>query len=155
MMKIVGRRSRVCALMLKLRAQTCAQHHISSIGCQTAEPIGAQLRTNTARPARANFLAASHIQHRRPNGWDDGAPNWYKHSLGQWAEVMGVENRECTLMLALQTQMCGHSNVRAATHIQQHISIIGGQTARPIGPTIGTNTHLEYAIKIGAIVSAH
>jgi hypothetical protein len=48
-----------------------------------------------------------------------------------------------------------HSNVRAATHIQQHISSIGSQTARPIGPTIGTNTHLDYAIKIGAILTAH
>jgi hypothetical protein len=31
-----------------------------------------------------------HIQHWQPNGWTDRDPNWYKHSLGQLAQVMGV-----------------------------------------------------------------
>jgi hypothetical protein len=31
-----------------------------------------------------------HIQRWRPNGWTDRDPNWYKHSLGQSAQVMGV-----------------------------------------------------------------
>jgi hypothetical protein len=40
--------------------------------------------------ARANERAALHIQRWRPNGWTDRDPHWYKHSLGQSAEVMGV-----------------------------------------------------------------
>jgi hypothetical protein len=43
-----------------------------------------------ARAARANVRTAPHIHHRRPNGWVDRGPNWYKHSFGQWEEVMGV-----------------------------------------------------------------
>jgi hypothetical protein len=34
--------------------------------------------------------AALHIQRWRPNGWTDQNPNWYKHSLGQSTQVMGV-----------------------------------------------------------------
>jgi hypothetical protein len=40
--------------------------------------------------ARANVRTALHIQRWRPNGWTDQDPNWYKHSLGQSAQVMGV-----------------------------------------------------------------
>jgi hypothetical protein len=50
------------------------------------------------RAARANVRAAPHIQHRRPKGWADRGLKWYKHSLGQWADVMGVGDRECSLM---------------------------------------------------------
>jgi hypothetical protein len=31
-----------------------------------------------------------HIQRWRPNGWTDRDPNWYKYSLDQSAQVMGV-----------------------------------------------------------------
>jgi hypothetical protein len=34
--------------------------------------------------------AALHIQRWHPNGLNDRDPNWYKHSLGQSAQVMGV-----------------------------------------------------------------
>jgi hypothetical protein len=34
-----------------------------------------------------------HIQRWRPNGWTDRDPNWYNHSLGQSAQVMGVGER--------------------------------------------------------------
>jgi hypothetical protein len=34
-----------------------------------------------------------HIQRWRPNGWTDRDPNWYKHSLGQSAQVMVVGAR--------------------------------------------------------------
>jgi hypothetical protein len=40
--------------------------------------------------ARANVHTTLHIQHWRPNGWTVRDPNWYKHSLGQSAQVMGV-----------------------------------------------------------------
>jgi hypothetical protein len=43
-----------------------------------------------ARDERANVRAALHIKRWRPNGWTDRDPNWYKHSLGQSAQVMGV-----------------------------------------------------------------
>jgi hypothetical protein len=39
---------------------------------------------------RANVRAALHIQRWRPNGWTHRDPNWYKHSLEQSAQVMGV-----------------------------------------------------------------
>jgi hypothetical protein len=83
------------------------------------------------RAARANMCAEVHIQHRRPNGWADRGPNWYKHSLEQWAEVSVVGGRECAMMRALRAQTCA----------QHHTSSIGGQTAVPIGAQIGTNTH--------------
>jgi hypothetical protein len=35
-------------------------------------------------------IHALHIQRWRPNGWTEWDPNWYKHSLGQSAQVMGV-----------------------------------------------------------------
>jgi hypothetical protein len=34
-----------------------------------------------------------HIQSWRPHGWTDRDPNWYKHSLAQSAQVMGVGAR--------------------------------------------------------------
>jgi hypothetical protein len=43
-----------------------------------------------ARAARANMRAALLTQRWRPNGWTDRYQNWYKHSLGQSAQVMGV-----------------------------------------------------------------
>jgi hypothetical protein len=38
----------------------------------------------------ANVRAALHIQRWHPNGWTDRDPNWYKHTLGQSAQVMEV-----------------------------------------------------------------
>jgi hypothetical protein len=73
-----------------------------------------------ARVARANMRAALHIQHRRPNDRAYRAPNWNKHSLGQWEELMGVGDPECALM-------------RAQTCAQPCTSSICGQTAGPIG----------------------
>jgi hypothetical protein len=144
---VVG--DREYALMRALRAQTCAQHHTSRIGGQTAEAIGAnsvqpligtmgrsyigrrsRVRIDE-RAARANVHAALHIQHRRPNGWADRGPNRYKHSLEKWAEVIGVGARECSLMRALRTQTCA----------QHHLSSIGARKAAPIEPQIGTQTH--------------
>jgi hypothetical protein len=52
--------------------------------------------------------AAPHIQYRRPSGWTGRDPNWYKHSLGKWADVTGVGDSKCALMHA----------PRAAPHIQ-------------------------------------
>jgi hypothetical protein len=132
---------------------------LSGIGGQTAGPIWSKIVTNThwdyamkiggrrtrvRIDARANVLAAPHIQHRRPNGWTDQAPNWYKHSLGLCDEDRVVGDRECALMRA---QPC-------ALH---HISSIDYQTAGPIGPNINTNTNWDYAMMIGglAIASAH
>jgi hypothetical protein len=54
-----------------------------------------------ARAARTNMRTAPHIQHMWQNGRTGRAPNWYTHSLGQRAEVMGVGDRECPLMCAL------------------------------------------------------
>jgi hypothetical protein len=86
-------------------AHACAQHYISIVGAQTAERIETQIGTNThwgnrhilhqsaiasAHDARANVRAALHIQRWRPNGCTDRDPNWYKHLLGQSAQVMGV-----------------------------------------------------------------
>jgi hypothetical protein len=97
--------------------------------------------------ARANVSATLHIQHRRPNGWADRGPNWYTHSLEQWAEVMGVGDRGCALMCALCAQTCA----------QHYTSSIGGQTAGPIGAQIGTHTHWKNWQKIWgyAIAGAH
>jgi hypothetical protein len=39
--------------------------------------------------------AALHIHDRRPNDRAYRAPNWNKHSLGQWVELMGVGHPEC------------------------------------------------------------
>jgi hypothetical protein len=33
------------------------------------------------RAMRGIVRVVLHIQHRRPNGWADRGPNWYKHSL--------------------------------------------------------------------------
>jgi hypothetical protein len=62
-----------------------------------------------ARTARANMRAALHIQHRRPNDRAYRAPNWNKHSLGQWVELMGVGDPECALM-------CARKRARSTTH---------------------------------------
>jgi hypothetical protein len=62
------------------------------------------------------------VQYRRPNG---------QHSLGLCDEHMGVGEIE-------SARVCAH-----------HISSIGGQTAGPIGLKMCTNTHWDYAIKIG------
>jgi hypothetical protein len=78
---------------------------------------------------RANVRAALHIQHRRPNGWADRGPHWYKHLLGQWAEVMGVGDRECALM--------------------HHLSSIGARRSGPIEPQMGTKTHWENGHRLG------
>jgi hypothetical protein len=97
----MGVADRECALMRALRAQTCAQHHISSIGGQTAGPVELQIGTNTHLGQWAEVMgvadrecalirAAPHIQHRRSKSSTDGAPNWHKNTLGQWAHVMGV-----------------------------------------------------------------
>jgi hypothetical protein len=43
----MGLSDRECELMRALRAQTCAQYHISSIGGQTAGPVEFQIGTNT------------------------------------------------------------------------------------------------------------
>jgi hypothetical protein len=40
--------------------------------------------------ACANVRSTLHIQRRRTHGWTDLDPNWYKHSLGQSAQVMEV-----------------------------------------------------------------
>jgi hypothetical protein len=109
----------------------------SSIGGQTAVPIGlksAQVRVRIdARASRANMRAAPHIQYRRPHDRAYRAPNWNKHSLGQWVELMGVGDPECALIRALRAQICA----------QNHISSIDGQTTGPIEPQIGTNTHSD------------
>jgi hypothetical protein len=103
-------------MMCALRAQTCAQPCTSSIGGQTAKRIGAQIVTNThwnnGHKLWGSASAAPHIHHMRPNGWVDRGPNWYKHSFGQWEEVMGVGDRECALMRAER------ANMRTKPHIQ-------------------------------------
>jgi hypothetical protein len=80
-----------------------------------------------ARAARA----PPHIHHMRPNSWVDLGPNWYKHLLGQWAEVMEVGHRECTLMRGLRVQTCA----------QHHLSSIGARRSGLIEPQIGTKSH--------------
>jgi hypothetical protein len=88
---LMGVGDRGCALM---RAQTCALHHISIIGGQTARPIGAQIvGTNTywdnGQTLWGSALASAHtappIRHWRPKGWTDWTPHWYK-----MAQVMVV-----------------------------------------------------------------
>jgi hypothetical protein len=76
-----------------------------------------------ARAARANISAALYIQQRRPNDRAYRAPNWNKHSLGRWVELMGVGDPECALMHALRAQTCA----------QPCTSSICGLTAGPIG----------------------
>jgi hypothetical protein len=49
----------------------------------------ARVRIHAHAP-RTNVRATLHIQRWRPNGFTDRNPNWYKHSLGQSAQVMGV-----------------------------------------------------------------
>jgi hypothetical protein len=101
-----------------------------------------------ARAERANVRTEPHIQNRRSNGKADRGPHWYKHFLGQWAEDMGVGDRECALM-------------RAQTCAQHHLSSIGARRSGPIEPQIrpkiGRNTHWDNAMTIGgsAIASAH
>jgi hypothetical protein len=46
-MKIGGVGDRECAFKRTLRAQMCAEHHISSIGGQTAGPVEPQIGTHT------------------------------------------------------------------------------------------------------------
>jgi hypothetical protein len=121
-------------------------------------PIGLKIRTNThwdyakkiggrrtrvridVRAARANVCAAPYIQHMRPNGWADRVPIWYKDSLGQWTEDMTVADRECALM-------------RAQTCAQYRISSIGGQTAGPVEPQIGTKTQWAQVMGVGSAQS--
>jgi hypothetical protein len=115
----------------------------------TAGPIGLKIGTNAhwnyamkiggrRSRVRIDACAASHIQHRRPNCWTGRDPNWYKHSLEQWAEVMVIGDRECALMCALRAQTC----------VQHYTSSIGGQTAGSIGAQIGTNTHWNNGQKL-------
>jgi hypothetical protein len=136
---------------------------LSTIGGQMADSIGLKIGTNThwiyamkiggsairidARTARANVCAAPHIQHRRPSGWTDRAPHWYKHSLGQWTQVMVVGDREGALMCAQRAQTCAH----------HYTSSIGGQTDGPIGAQICTNTHWNNGQQLwgSAVASAH
>jgi hypothetical protein len=90
-----------------VRAQTCAEHYTSSVVGQTAGPTGARISANThwnnghklwgrgrrsqvrigVHAVRANVHVALYIQHRLPNGWAVRGPNWYKHSLEQWAQT--------------------------------------------------------------------
>jgi hypothetical protein len=93
-----------CARVCAACAQTCVQHHISSIG----ECV-------------------------------ERAQNVHTHSLGLCDEDKGVVELECTRVGAARAQTCA----------QHHISSIGGQTAGPIGLKIGTDTHWDYAMKIG------
>jgi hypothetical protein len=74
-----------------------------------------------AHAERSNVRTEPHIQHRRPTGWADRGPHWYKHLLGQWAEVMGVGDRQWSLMCA---QTCA----------QHHLSSIGARRSGPIEP---------------------
>jgi hypothetical protein len=99
------------------------------------------------RASPINVRAAPHIQIRRPNVWAGRGSNWCKHSLGQYAKVMAVGDRECALMRAHSAQTCA----------QNHTYSIGGQTAGPIGAHIGTNTYWDIGQKLwgSAIASAH
>jgi hypothetical protein len=99
---------RGCAFMCVLRAQTCEQHYISSVGAQAAILIETQIGPNThwgnrhnlheSAIASANSCAPCARKRARsttypalaPNVWTDRDPDWYKHSLGQSAQVMGV-----------------------------------------------------------------
>jgi hypothetical protein len=55
---------RECAFMRVLRAQTCAQHNISSVGTHTAVLIETQIGTSTHRGNRHNLresaIASAH-----------------------------------------------------------------------------------------------
>jgi hypothetical protein len=91
----------------------------------------------------ANVRAAPHIQHRRPNSWTGRTSNCYKHSLGQWTQVMVVGDRECALMCAqkLWAEVMGVGDrgcalMRAQTCAQYHTYSIGAQRAGPIEPQI-------------------
>jgi hypothetical protein len=86
---------------------------------------------------------AQPIQHTRTHDRDYRAPNWKKHSLGQWVELMEVGDHECALMCA---QTCAY----------YYTSSIGGQTAGPTGAQIGTNTHWNNGHKLwgSAVASA-
>jgi hypothetical protein len=122
---------------------------LSSIGGQTAGPIGTKIGTNTH--------------------WDyatDSTPNWYKNPLEQWAQVMGVAvsaaraacNRGGAYDLrergarerARSTRVQGWNRahqlprtLRAQTCAQTCSSSLDGQTTRPIETQIGTNTHWD------------
>jgi hypothetical protein len=102
LIETMGRRFGVgyqwCPLMRAMRAQTCAQHHISIIGGQTAGSIAAQIGTNNhlnnGQKCSGSAIAsahkcAPHIQHRRPIGWADRGPKWYKHSCGTMGRRYG------------------------------------------------------------------
>jgi hypothetical protein len=95
-----------------------------------------------ARAALSNVRTTPHIHHRRPNGWVDRGPNWYKHSFGQWEEVMGVGDREFALIRALRAQTCA----------QHHLSSIGARRSGPIESQIGTKTHWGMDTSYGVCV---
>jgi hypothetical protein len=88
-----------------------------------------------ARAARANKSSPLHIQHRRPNDLAYRAPNWNKHSLGQWVELMGVGDPECALM-------------HAQTCARHHTYRIGARRAGPNKPQIGTKTYCSNGHKL-------
>jgi hypothetical protein len=73
--------------------------------------------------ARTNVRVAPHVHHRRPNGCADRGPHWYKHLLGQWAEVVGVGDRDWALMRA---QTCAH----------HHLSRISAKRLDPSSPKL-------------------
>jgi hypothetical protein len=91
--------------------------------------------------ACVNVRAAPHIEDMRPNGWTGRIPNWYKHLLGQWTQVMVVGDREYALMRVLRAQTCA----------QHHLSSIGARRAGPIEPQIGTKTHWGNEHKFGGL----
>jgi hypothetical protein len=62
--------------------------------------------------ARANVRAALHIQRWRPNGWTDRDPNWYKHSLGQSAQVLGVGVRSERAARAIMAAQPSRANAK-------------------------------------------
>jgi hypothetical protein len=67
------------------------------------------------------------VQYRRPNGYKIGTNTHWDYAM----KIGGVSDRECASMCA-----------------QRHISSTGGQTAGPIEPQIGTNTHCENVQKL-------
>jgi hypothetical protein len=63
----------------------------------------------------AHSCAALHIQRWRPNGWTDRDPNWYKHSFGQSALVMGVGvriARAARVQLAIMAAQPSHVSAK-------------------------------------------
>jgi hypothetical protein len=66
------------------------------------------------------------------------------HSLGLCNDHRVVGELECARVCAVHAQTC----------VQHHISTICGQTAGPDGLNISTNTHWNYAKKIGGSVNS-